>query len=393
MLNRNYIYQGAALLIPFLLSPVIYQGFGSSNFGTYSLIITWSTLLSYIVTLRSEVLFISSVNKENVAKAISGSLVIWAGGSIFVVVVACVLYPVWNVGGLLEVSILGVLLGLFSIVNYSLIVRHEFGYTAAQLVKVFVFYAFLLFFLYIEEWQTANGILFSLSLGVICAMAFSFIIYGFGGTRFRETRREVYDRSKRSFSFLVSAVLGSSREMLIASFMMLYFDSDVVGLYYFSVLYMTKAFIAYSSIQSNKIRYMAANGMVLGTALKNVVFYGVLLFVVVVLGLLFVSSLSFFKGFDFVLMYALLPVTFTYLVLMPLVSIFEILELGVVNMWFNFAASGLIAALCGIANSYVDISAFFYVLVSSFMWMVIVGLQVVYALFELRQRNGVLAAF
>jgi len=392
VLNRNYVYQGVALLIPFFLSPVVYKGFGASNFGTYSLIITWSTLFSYVISLRSEVLSVSTVNKESVGQSISGSLVIWGAGSIVALIATLLVYPIVTFDGVLEVAAFGVLLGLFSIVNYSLIVRHEFAYTATQLVKVVAFYMCQLLFLYVIEWRTAHGLMFSLLIGVFIAIVFSVSVYGLGTIGFGMGGKGALGRSKRSFPFLVSALLGSSREMLIASFMMFYFDSEVVGMYYFSVLYMTKAFIAYSSIQSNKIRYMAAKRMVLGGVLKKVAFYGVFLFLVVALGLVFISSLSVFRDFDFVLMYALLPVTFTYLVLMPLVSLFEVMELGFVNMGFNFAASGAIAILCFVVNFYVNLSAFQFVLISSFLWMIVVGFQVFYALLVLRQKNCVSAA-
>jgi hypothetical protein len=387
MFDRNYLYQGMALLVPFILSPVILTGYGASNFGQYSLLITLATFLSYVITMRSEVLISSSATAAEVRRAMSGSLSIGLFVSGLILVVVSISWLLMGKFQLLVVFILAVSLAFFSTINYRIIVIEKFGFTIIQLVKIVVFYSGMLFFLFLTPWPTTETLLISFTISIVlaslCAIRFfdmtraDFVWAGMAGS---------FYRTKRSFPFLLSSMLGGGRELIMASFMMYQFGSHVVGLYYFSVLYMAKAFIALSTIQSNKIRHSVFNNLNLRPIFREVAFLGSFISFGVVFLILLIDAFGMFSEFDFSLMFSLLPVTFMYLCLMPFTVMYEILELGKVNLYFNLAVITLVFLLSAVTVVF-EVGEFYFVLFSSLLWTLVVAVQVAYGILVYSRRE------
>ncbi|WP_027856283.1 hypothetical protein [Marinobacterium jannaschii] len=372
-INKNYIFQGGALALPFVFSPFIFKFYGGAVFGKYSLVMSWATMLSYLLTMRSEVIIGKLNLVEDVREKFSVCLTILLYTSLIGSVLVVFFYETIDL--LVAVLLLSVCLGLFNIVNYYLIVKDEFAFSKIQFLKNFVLYCMFGMVFFIDS--SVEGMLFSAMIAfVLCAVL--------GGERYGVFREylvlsnvaKVNDALRIGFPYVLTSLSAGARELVIVTFINFQFGAYAAGLYYICMMYLVKAFVAYSTIQANNIKYSlnrgvigSVSGVFLGVVIKGVA----ILFIVCFMVFLTYRVLD-FEPVDLELLLAILPCTLVYVVLMPVTVVYETHDLGRLNLVFNMMA--LFGAVLSCFFVYMlSLSLSFFLLIGSLVWLSVIFIQ------------------
>jgi O-antigen/teichoic acid export membrane protein len=360
MIDKNFAYHALGISLSFLLTPLVVKSYGAEAFGLYSLVMTYSLLVSTFLTMRSEVAFSRKNNKIIKSKGNLYQLAVCLIITISLLFMFTVLTqsfsllaPPKKIDGvfLWVVTVNAALLAIFSILNFILIANLSFYYSKLQFLKNIFIYAvlFCVFLCFDELDYLQMSFSFAVSLIACCLLA----IVKLKRTDFFNknepfvfTGKDFTATLKSSTPFMLSSSASIAREALIASYIVYSFDTTAVGVYYFTVLYMVKPFQTYSSIISNRIKFAILSSAGANKSVHAHLKFSAILFLVL-LSVFFVHDEIFsFFGFHKSLVVALLPISFAYIFFMPYTALYEVYAKGNVDFYFNLVHAIVVSMLC-----------------------------------------------
>ncbi|MFZ2955976.1 MAG: hypothetical protein WA705_03660 [Candidatus Ozemobacteraceae bacterium] len=378
--DRTFFYQVLAQLIGLICTPCIVAKFGFENFGQFSLMVSYATVVSVFLSFRTEVCFSLLAVKTIPRKFLAGRTfsLILASSTFFALILSIFPRLLSLVGipyGLIPCfTLIAFSLALFSLFNYYAISSHRYLYSQAQLAKNAVFY----FAATLPILGSALGLnaSFLLSIfvasGMIAALMFSRAeLPGFRDLGFQGNWRIV----RLSVPYLASSSISMLRGSIVGGLIAVHFSPELTGVYYFMTQFLISPLQTYSTVVANRIRYnyVSGEGISMKLYVRNTgIVVGFYLFGVFLFG----AILSNFMTIK-ISPWLFSLVGSTYIILMPLTVLFEMHNGGIQNFAFSFAhlaltfLIGLLAVKRGID---------FFVLINALTFLGIYFFQVLYAL-------------
>lgn len=352
MLDKNFIFQALSMATSFICIPIVISTYGTENYGVYGTLISYCTLCSVLLSLKLEVNLSACSDVPFSNNKLFISLVVWGTLSLFVGIIIWLAYR-FDLGYwpgvpqqyLPSIVLASSALGLFAIVNYGLIVSNRYFYTQLQVIKNVLLFGLLLSIPMLTVDWMMNSFILSI---IICSVIGLIVIARTGKLPFVTNLDGTKQMIANSVPFMVSGLMVTGRETLIATFILLEYGEAGAGLYFFCSLYMTRAFQTYSTLQANRLRYTCLNRKnLLAYTIKSNVKLSLLVVATGFVGYLVLREQIINIGLNESVLGALLPITLAYLFIMPFIAIYEIFQKSILNLYFNVFLLVCLLALVG----------------------------------------------